>query len=1362
MTRTNALSRLLRQFTSRSTKVRKNRLKRSLSLQGMERLEDRRLLAMLSMPNLNAPYFENEVIVKVDPSQIDSLRSELQAIPVYQSKSQPGLEVWNISASNKTVDDAIGLYWRDDRFIYIEPNYDRSLAVMPDDDRFESGDLWGLHNTGQLDSSGQAGLDDADIDAPEAWDITVGSSSVVVGVLDTGADYNHPDLAPNMWLNVGEIPGDNLDNDGNGYIDDVHGYDFFNNDGDPMDGHSHGTHTAGTIGAEGNNNVGVVGVNWDVSIMALKIFSDGGGYAGDVAVADSIDYSIANGARLTSNSWGGGGFSQTLFDAISRAEQANQLFIAAAGNWSQNNDQSPFFPANYELDNVISVAASDNLDNRASFSSWGATTVDLTAPGVSTLSTVPSNGYDFFNGTSMATPHVSGVAALIESVSPGAAYQFTKDVILGTVDVLSQWNGFTVTGGRLNAFRALDSLDRPTINGFSPDVSYVENAAPVTIDDNATIDLPGVTNMNGYQMEFGFTLFSSSRDTVALQSNARVTLGTTVVRVDGINIGSRAGGVGTTPLTITFNSNATPEIASLVLQAATFANSTETPTGLPRTMKVDVLDNTGTSLVSATKTITIQPVDDVSEIDDFGSSISYMENAAPVQVTSTVTVDDIDSNDLGGGKLVVWLSGAKPQDKLAVVNMGSITVGLAGEVLHNGTLIGLATGGTGTTPLEIEWNQSASLSRVRSAMRAIAFSNTGDNPTAQTRTVRAKLVGVDGGSSNLVSKTINVTPVNDIPVVAGFENSIAYFENSLPVVIAPALVVEDVDSSLLGTMTVSIIANSDSMDTLAVRAGGRIGIASPNILYDGVVVGSMAGGQGGADLVLTFNSSATRAKVQAIGRALTYSNQSDTPSESPKTLQIVVTDSDSAASSPRQLTVTISPANDPPKVTDFGGAINFVENGAPIKISETAQVTDADSANFNEGTLKVAVVQNVQAADQVLILDGGGVLVDETNVITVGGIVIGGFYGGANFQPMVVELNANASPARVQMLLRQVAFVHHSDNPSSLVRKVQVAVADGDGGFGQVVAKSVNVQPVNDLTAIENFGGALVYTENAAAIFVSTTARVIDPDAPNFDGGSLVVRLTANANPADIIAIRPSSLVTTVGTTVKYNNVGVGTLSGGVGNVPFMVRWNSQATATIVQNVLRRITFETTGDNPSTNVRTLTARIADGDGGTGIVVTKDISVIRRNDAPTITVPNAGPINYSQSGPAVSLLSGANLVDPDTTVFAGGRLSLKIISGTHESNRLGFSGRISKVGNSIMLDGTTEIGVINTNGGVGTTRMFIDLNSNATRANVIVLLRSLQFHTHGTSTLDTRMIEVSLTDGAGGLSNLLTREVNVQA
>ena len=218
------------------------------------------------------------------------------------------------------------------------------------------------------------------------------SANVLVGVIDTGVDYNHPDLAANIWTNPGEIAGNGIDDDGNGYIDDVHGYDFVNNDGDPMDDNGHGTHFSGTIGGVGNNGIGVAGVNWNVKIMALKFLDSGGSGSTANAVA-GVQYATMMGVDVTSNSWGGGGFSQALYDAIDAAGAANIAFVAAAGNNGANNDTSPAYPAAYDLPNIISVAATDDNDELASFSNYGAASVDLGAPGVDILSTLPGNQY---------------------------------------------------------------------------------------------------------------------------------------------------------------------------------------------------------------------------------------------------------------------------------------------------------------------------------------------------------------------------------------------------------------------------------------------------------------------------------------------------------------------------------------------------------------------------------------------------------------------------------------------------------------------------------------------------------------------------------------------------------------------------------------------------------------------------------------------------------------------------------------------------------------------------------------------------------------------------------------------------------
>jgi len=330
--------------------------------------------------------------------------------------------------------------------------------TTPNDPRF--GELYGLHNDGA-----NGGTPGADINALDAWTVTTGSKDVVVAVIDTGVDYNHPDIAPNYWTNPGETGIDangldkssnGIDDDGNGYIDDFRGWDFVNNDNDPMDDHNHGTHCAGTIGAKGNDGVGVVGVNWNVSIVGIKFLSSSG--SGSLADAvKAIEYTTSLGVTLTSNSWGGGGFSDTMYAAINAANEAGILFVAAAGNSSANNDLSPHYPSSYDTDNVIAVAATDRVDGMAAFSCYGLNSVDIGAPGKDILSTVANNSYASYSGTSMATPHVAGVAALVKAAYPDATAAQIKARILNTADIVPALEGKTVTGGRVNAFNALEN-----------------------------------------------------------------------------------------------------------------------------------------------------------------------------------------------------------------------------------------------------------------------------------------------------------------------------------------------------------------------------------------------------------------------------------------------------------------------------------------------------------------------------------------------------------------------------------------------------------------------------------------------------------------------------------------------------------------------------------------------------------------------------------------------------------------------------------------------------------------------------------------------------------------------------------------
>ena len=412
------------------------------------------LLAALYTPSVgeSAPpaprlpeYVQGEVILKFKPGVSEQNRAKVYAeLGGDRIKPLGRINAELRRVHSMSVETAVRRLRSRPDISYAEPNYVLHISETPNDSRFP--ELYGLNNTGQT-----GGTVDADIDATQAWDVFTGSSNVLIGVIDTGVDYMHPDLAANIWTNPGEISDNNVDDDQNGYIDDVHGYDFVNEDGDPMDDNGHGSHCSGTIGAVGNNGIGVAGVNWNVKILACKFLSaSGSGNAADAI--EALNYATTMGVRLTSNSWAGGGFSQALLEAINDAGAAGVLFVAAAGNAAANTDLSPSYPSAYPSVNIVSVAATDHSDNLAFFSNYGVTTVDLAAPGVNILSTTPGNTYSVFSGTSMATPHVAGVLGLIFGRFPNMGPLDAKGLLLNAVDPKPGLAGKCVTGGRLNAF----------------------------------------------------------------------------------------------------------------------------------------------------------------------------------------------------------------------------------------------------------------------------------------------------------------------------------------------------------------------------------------------------------------------------------------------------------------------------------------------------------------------------------------------------------------------------------------------------------------------------------------------------------------------------------------------------------------------------------------------------------------------------------------------------------------------------------------------------------------------------------------------------------------------------------------------
>lgn len=354
--------------------------------------------------------------------------------------------------SDVSVQAAIAAFQAMPGVLYAQPNYIRHAiqtppSAPPNDPLWLDGSLWGLQK----------------IQAQQAWSsFTTGDGSVIVASIDTGIDYTHPDLVANMWHNPLEIPGNFIDDDGDGYVDDIYGINTANHNSDPYDDQGHGTHTAGTIAAAGNNNEGVVGVNWNAKLLSCK-FLDANGSGTDAGAIECFDYVLTLRARgenirVTSNSWGSARGSEpvspALRAAIDAAGDLGIINIFGAGNDGTDNDVSPFDPASYDSPSIVAVASSGTTDRRSFFSNYGATSVDLAAPGEDILSTYPGGAYEYLSGTSMATPHVAGVAALLAKMDPTLSVAGIKALLLDNVDQSSRWTNRVVSGGRLNAYRA--------------------------------------------------------------------------------------------------------------------------------------------------------------------------------------------------------------------------------------------------------------------------------------------------------------------------------------------------------------------------------------------------------------------------------------------------------------------------------------------------------------------------------------------------------------------------------------------------------------------------------------------------------------------------------------------------------------------------------------------------------------------------------------------------------------------------------------------------------------------------------------------------------------------------------------------
>lgn len=401
-------------------------------------------------------YIPGEVLIKFKPMVKQAAIAELvkqRGLYMINENRRVGIMHMQLP-SGTSVEQAVNNYSKRNDVEFVQPNYigHRTLcATTPNDTSFSS--LWGLNNTGQT-VNGTVGTNDADIDAIEAWDTQQGSASIIVAVIDTGIDWDHPDLSANIWSNADELDNGS-DNDGNGYSGDIRGWDFVNSDNNPIDDHTHGTHVAGIIGATGNNSAGVCGVCWTIKIMPLKAFN-AAGVATSSNLVSAINYAVNNSAKIIVASYSGASLDTAEQSAIESANSLGVLVVAAAGNGGDdsigdNNDTTPQYPACYDIANIIAVTATDQNDALASFSDYGAQSVDVAAPGVNIYSTIFNDTYGFKNGTSMAVPYVSGIAALLLSQYSSYTPAQLKSWIISRVDAVSALSGKVASGGRVNA-----------------------------------------------------------------------------------------------------------------------------------------------------------------------------------------------------------------------------------------------------------------------------------------------------------------------------------------------------------------------------------------------------------------------------------------------------------------------------------------------------------------------------------------------------------------------------------------------------------------------------------------------------------------------------------------------------------------------------------------------------------------------------------------------------------------------------------------------------------------------------------------------------------------------------------------------
>jgi subtilisin family serine protease len=479
------------------------------------------MLSITPARTVPAPdHVPGEVLVRMRPgASARALRGARSVEPLRAPR-------WHRVRIDGDVADAVARLSADPSVDAVTPNRLYRAADVPNDEWF--GRQWGLRNTGQF-----GGTPGADVDAATAWDVTKGSDSVIVAVVDTGVARTHSDFTGQLWTNTGEIAGNRKDDEGDGFVDDVRGWDFVGDDGDPADGNGHGTHVAGIVGARGNDSSGITGVARDLKLMPLRALNSQG-VGTTVDIADAFRFAAAHGAKIVNASLAGNGSDPYVSDAIGDWPQT--LFVVAAGNSGADNDANDVFPCTDSHANVLCVAATNEDDGLAPFSNYGRTTVDLAAPGVNIYSTTKDGAWTYMSGTSMATPFVAGAAALVRAARPTWSVSQVRSALTGSVDHLSSLTNKTVTGGRLNALAAVTSGTDPLVTAVTRSWTGRDvTGRTFTLSGSDLIAVSNVSISGGGVTSGGVTAAGASSLAVSLSVDDAAPLGARTVTVSTVD-----------------------------------------------------------------------------------------------------------------------------------------------------------------------------------------------------------------------------------------------------------------------------------------------------------------------------------------------------------------------------------------------------------------------------------------------------------------------------------------------------------------------------------------------------------------------------------------------------------------------------------------------------------------------------------------------------------------------------------------------------------------------------------------------------------------------------------------------------------